>query len=92
VTVRPAGSQPGASQRAARRTNAGAVVASYLTERGGVDDAPEKDSRPAGYGIDYDLAAVPPLRGSACLAGAWSAAAPTTPAATVCARAAARTG
>jgi hypothetical protein len=67
VTVRPTGPQPGASQRAARRTNAGAVAASYLTERGGVDDVRERDSRPAGYGIDYDLAAVPPLRGSACL-------------------------
>jgi hypothetical protein len=44
-----------------------ALAAAYLVERGGVDDAPPRPERPAGYSLDYDLAAVPALRGAPCL-------------------------
>jgi hypothetical protein len=44
-----------------------AVTAAYLRERGGVDDQPEPQQRPAGYQLDYDLAAVPALRGLPCV-------------------------
>jgi hypothetical protein len=43
------------------------LAAAYLAERGGVDDTHERPERPVGYSLDYDLAAVPALRGTPCL-------------------------
>lgn len=44
-----------------------ATVAAYMRERAGVDDAPVRDERPAGYAHDYDRAAVSALRGTPCV-------------------------
>ena len=45
----------------------GDVAASYLAERGGVDDVPDRSEPAPGYTLDYDRAAVAPVRGAACL-------------------------
>lgn len=44
-----------------------AVVETYLRERGGVDDSPTQDEPPTAYVLDYDRAALPPLRGTPCV-------------------------
>lgn len=55
-------------RRAARRRDTEpAVVTRYHEARAGVDDTPERRERPAGYANDYDKAAVPAQRGTACL-------------------------
>jgi hypothetical protein len=51
-----------------QRTEEPAEVGQYARERAGVDDAPERGERPDGYSIDYDKAAVHPLRSLGCVA------------------------
>lgn len=43
------------------------VVIEYTDARAGVDDAPETSTRPDGYTLDYDKAAVADLRGMPCV-------------------------
>jgi hypothetical protein len=81
---RPASYTPGTTYRAPRdlgterrpelatgpkkRTEEPAEVGQYARDRAGVDDAPERGERPDGYSIDYDKAALHPLRGLGCVA------------------------
>lgn len=44
-----------------------AVSLRYQETRAGVDDQPQRAERPAGYANDYDKAAVPARRGTACV-------------------------
>ena len=44
-----------------------AIVAAYHVDRAGVDDAPERDERPDGYALDYDRAALAPMRATPCV-------------------------
>lgn len=47
--------------------NDSAEVTAYERERAGIDDAPPDVDQPDGYALDYDQAAVPPLRGIPCV-------------------------
>jgi hypothetical protein len=54
----------------AARSGDSGVIASYLAETTGAgEDAPQTE-RPIGYELDYDLAAVHPVRGTPCV-GCW---------------------
>jgi hypothetical protein len=50
-----------------RRGGGVAAAARDHAERRHVDNAPTRAERPVGYGLDYDRAAVPSLRGAPCL-------------------------
>lgn len=62
VTVRK-----GRPRRPQRRDDEPAVSVRYHESRAGVDDQPTRAERPAGYANDYDKAAVPAQRGTACV-------------------------
>lgn len=62
VTVRQ-----GRQRRPQRRDDEPAVSVRYHESRAGMDDQPQRAERPAGYSNDYDKAAVPAQRGTACL-------------------------
>lgn len=59
--------RPELRRRPARTARDTAVVIAYDRERAGIDDQPEQTERPDGYVIDYERAALPSLRGAACL-------------------------
>jgi hypothetical protein len=56
--------KPRPAQRPAREP---AVSLRYQESRAGMDDQPQRAERPAGYANDYDKAAVPARRGTACV-------------------------
>lgn len=62
VTVRQ-----GRPRRTRRPVSEPAVSVRYHETRAGIDDQPQRAERPAGYAHDYDKAAIPTQRGTACL-------------------------
>ncbi|WP_436501683.1 hypothetical protein [Actinokineospora sp. HUAS TT18] len=61
----PRAPRPAAQRQAYQRAHN--VTDTYMRERGGVDDQPQRGEQSDGYAIDYDRAALYPLRALPCL-------------------------